>query len=349
MSLAPHMHAGLPVVPQAAAGELLGSWLLRVAQVYGLNLRDLLVRLDAVPPASRVSPPWYELHQGHLHMTPLAAALHRSVESIVAMAPPRCDRRWPTELGFCAQCLDEGNSVGPSHCWQRRWMHPLALACRKHRSWLDPITTRRLREIRQASDFARLPRKTTEWSALEQRRESLLIDNALWLQALVINPTEHHPPWGKTEPDQLAKILRSLVSILMAPVAADVVRHQLGRSPRDLPERRQRWACQTFRVDDDVNGPMTLAAPDHLRHRQFVLGLLGYYLRLAPTNRAPLEQLTKLIAREIPAWQLARWPSAAANWVSPPSATTAPYGSRHRTSTRRARPRQSMPAPLFGV
>jgi hypothetical protein len=336
------------VVPHAAADELLGSWLLRVAQVYGLGLRELLVRLAAIPPTSRGSPPWYELSQAHVRVAQLAAALHRSVESIVAMAAPQCARRWPAELGFCGQCLEELTSAGSPPGWQRRWMHPMALACEKHRSWLEQITTSRLRQIRQASEIARLPRKNTEWSALERRRESLLIDGALWLEALVINPVEHHPPWGKTDADQLAKILRTLVQVLMAPAAADMVRHQLGRSPRDLPQRRQRWACQTLRLDDGVTGMMTLSAPDHLRHRQFVLGLLGWYLRLAPTNRAPLEPLAELIAREIPAWQMARWPAAAAKWVSPRSATN-PSPGAHRTPTaRRSRPRPSALHPLFG-
>ncbi|WP_143325629.1 hypothetical protein [Caballeronia sordidicola] len=64
---------------------------------------------------------------------------------------------------------------------------------------------------------------------------------------------------------------------------------------------------------------MSFAVPDYLRHRQFVLGLLGYYLRLAPTNRTPLHELTTLIAREIMISQLARWPAAAVGWVSPAS------------------------------
>jgi hypothetical protein len=349
MSLAPQLHPGLPVVPRPSAGELLGSWLLRIAQVYGLDLHDLLVRLAAVPPASRGSPPWYELHRDHLHTVHLAAALHCCVESIAAMAAPRCDRRWPAELGFCAQCLDEATSAGAPYRWLQRWMHPLALACEKHHSWLQPVTTRRLREIRAIPDIARLPRKTPLWSALEWRRESLLIDSALWLEALVINPVEHHPPWGKTDADDLAKILRTLIHVLMSPAAADMARHQLGRSPTDLPERRQRWACQIFRVDDGVNAPMLLPAPDHLRHRQFVMGLLGYYLRLAPTKRAPLQALAKLIGREIPAWQLARWPPAAAKWVSPFSAMNPPPDPRRRTSTRQSRSGHSAPAPLFGV
>ena len=40
-------HTGLPFVPQPAPDELLGSWLLRVAQLYGQGLTTLLSRLGA--------------------------------------------------------------------------------------------------------------------------------------------------------------------------------------------------------------------------------------------------------------------------------------------------------------
>ena len=35
----------------------------------------------------------------------------------------------------------------------------------------------------------------------------------------------------------------------MSPAAADVVWHQLGRWPRDFPERRERWACEASPVE----------------------------------------------------------------------------------------------------
>ncbi|CAJ0780676.1 TniQ family protein [Ralstonia chuxiongensis] len=341
MSLPWQRHPGLPVVPPAVVGELLGSWLLRVAQVYGMGLRELLVRLAALRPANRVSVPWYKLHQGHLAIDPLASALHRTAESVATMSAPLCDRRWPAELGYCGQCLDEAASVGAPSPWLRRWLHPLALACEKHRTWLEPVTTKHLREIRRVSDIAGLPRKTAHWSALQRRRESALIAGALWLETLVTDPQEHHPPWGKTDVGQLAKILSSLIHLMMSPAAADMVRHQLGRG--SLPDRRQRWACQTFRVDDGLNGIVSLAAPDHLRHRQFVFGLLGCYLRFAPADRAPLKKFTSLIATEIPIWQLARWSPGAARWIAPTSNSS--FGPRPKSSlrTNSARPRKPTP------
>lgn len=339
-------HPGLPVVPHPAAGELLGSWLLKVAKVYGLGLGELLVRLGATAPTSS-APRWYELHRAQLDLVQLAAALRRSTESIAALAAPQCSRRWPAELGFCGHCLDESASAGGACGWQRRWMHPMALACSKHRRWLHPAAIRRLAAVEYTDDFARFPRKSPLWSTWELQRESALIDSALWLEALVVSPHEHQPPWGKTEPQQLAKILHRLVEVLMAPGAADMVRHQLGRSPRDMPERRQRWAVQTVRIDDGASAVLTLPAPHHLRHRQFVFGLLGHYLRQPPTNRGALAPLAKSIIQAIPEWQLARWPDAAARWIAPRSPSYAPPRARRRTSGRSTGP--LAPAPLFGI
>lgn len=86
MTSAQPSYPGLPVVPHPAAGELLGSWLLRVAQFYGLGLHDLLVCLDVMSLSTRISPFWCELHLGHLRTDQLAVAMHRSAESIAAMA-----------------------------------------------------------------------------------------------------------------------------------------------------------------------------------------------------------------------------------------------------------------------
>ena len=335
-------HPGLPVVPHAVAGELLGSWLRRIAQFYGLSLREFLLRLAVVPQAKPGTVAWYELHHKHLAIDRLGAALHRSSESIIAMSSPHCDRRWPAELGFCRQCLDDATLIGTGPPWLRRWLHPLAVACEKHRTWLEPVTTRQLRKIRNISDVVDIPRALHPGAARQRRRELALIDGALWLEALVINSPHDCRSWGITDVGQLAKILRSLVQVLMSPAATDMVRSQLGRWM--LPERRQHWACQTFRIDDGVNGPLSLAASDHLQHRQFVFGLLGCYLRLAPANRGPLHELSSLIANEIPRSQLARWPPEAIRWISPASKLA--FGPR-RIPPERKKPKARKPPPLF--
>jgi hypothetical protein len=340
-------HSGLPVVPHPQADELLGSWLLRVAQVYGLGLRELLDRLAAMPAGQQDIPRWFELHPRHLRLEHLAAALHRCVDSITPMTAPQCDPRWPVELGFCGRCLDEATAAGAPFPWLRRWMHPMSLACAKHCMWLEAVPTRRLRAVRGVGDLAGLSRSAPKRSrsVLERQSQAALIKGALWLEAIIATPLEHPPPWGRTDPSQLALILRSLIDVLMSPAPAHLVRHQLGRRSGELPARRQRWACRRFRVDDGINGAVLLSAPDCLRHRQFVLGLLGHCLHVAPIDRAPLRELTSLLAREIPARQVARWPPAAAQWVLPLSSRPPPLRSRAVHLLKRQRPK---PAPSFG-
>ena len=48
MKAAAARHTGQPLVPQPAPDELLGSWLLRLAQLYGIGLRTLLGWLGAL-------------------------------------------------------------------------------------------------------------------------------------------------------------------------------------------------------------------------------------------------------------------------------------------------------------
>lgn len=346
MHFAEGSRAGLPVVPREAEDELLGSWLMRVAQVYGLQLHVFLFRLGALAATGSALPPWYELHHSHLRCSRLAAALHRPVELFAAMSVPPCKNRLPSELGFCGRCLDEASSKGAPERWLRRWMHPMALACEKHRSWLDPIATSHLRTILTIGDITRRPREYLDRPAPSRQRASASIDCALWLEPLVVNPVKHVPPWGKTEPQQTAKILRCLTEILMMPTAAQQMRLQLARSLGDLPAFQQRWGRHSFRMDDGMDGDRTLSAPHHLRLRQFVVALIGHYLRLSPSQRTHLKPMTKLIANELSAWQLAQWPSAAATWVSPSSATNVPSRRRRPKPPRPPTFRKSALAPL---
>jgi hypothetical protein len=83
------LHPGLPFVPRRSHDELLGAWLLRVAQTYGLGLREFLARLDAGPHPGIRSPHWFTLNCSSLNFDALAAALRISRAELTAMA------RWP--------------------------------------------------------------------------------------------------------------------------------------------------------------------------------------------------------------------------------------------------------------
>lgn len=333
----PSMDPGLPVVPAPALGELLGSWLLRVAQVYGLDVRALLSRLTAgCAPTTPAWQTWFALRPTPQQLARLAVALHRDVEFLSAMLAPRCDRRWPAELGFCARCLHEAQLDGTQLHWRRSWLHPWALACERHREWFKPVHTDQLRRIHRLRDLAALDEQTQGSCQARQSQRGrpppvILLDGALWLhrmltQALTGTSGLASTPWGAMPVRELAQMLRGLVHLLMSSTAATVVRDRRALGGLALPERRERWACQTCRVDDGRGGVLTLATPDALRQRQLVVGLLGHYLSLAPRQRetrtvwgglSTSGQLAALFARELSPAQRARWPAAALLWVAP--------------------------------
>lgn len=346
MTLAVRLQAGLPVVPRPVPGELLGSWLLRVAGFYGIGLDSLLVRLEAAPPTGRESRHWHRLHQRHLDMHKLALAVHQSADAVSAMSPVQCSRYWPAEVGFCGLCLQEQALSLGAVGWLRQWMHPMALACRRHQAWLQPVSIKRLAGITDASEFERLSRRSPRRLTLELKRETEIIGSALWLEDLVVRPDEHIPPWGPVDQEELAEILLGLMSIVVAPRSANIVRHQLSRSPGDCPELGQKWDIQRFKVDDGQGMVVNVDAPSRLRHRQLVLGLIADYLRVPAARRNPREPIAKLIAGGLPAWQLARWPTAVLQWVWPAMSAGSLWHTRRHSAHRR---RATSPLPLFGI
>ena len=95
MSTAAAQHTGLPFVPPPAPDELLGSWLLRVAQLYGLGLATLLGRLSARPAGQARLPHWFAIDGNTISLDALSAAARLSPVDLSAMAPSGCRTRWP--------------------------------------------------------------------------------------------------------------------------------------------------------------------------------------------------------------------------------------------------------------
>ena len=112
MSTAAAQHTGLPFVPPPAPDELLGSWLLRVAQLYGLGLATLLGRLRARPAGQARLPHWFAFSGCAVSLDALTAATRFSRFSLATMTPSICKPRWPVELGVCEKCLADVTHTG---------------------------------------------------------------------------------------------------------------------------------------------------------------------------------------------------------------------------------------------
>ena len=149
-------HPGLPFIARPVQGELLGAWLLRIADSYGLGLATFLNRISGPPDAARSAPHWFALRDSDLHIQTVSRALRASPASLAAMSPLRCRVHWPQELGMCPRCLNEAAASGRPVTWPRHWMHPLATVCEIHRSWLTPVASASLARIRQARSFIEL-------------------------------------------------------------------------------------------------------------------------------------------------------------------------------------------------
>ena len=146
-------HSGLPFVPHPAPDELLGSWLLRVAQLYGLGLATLMSRLGARPAGDAHLPHWFAIGGDTVSLDALSAAARLPRVDLAAMAPTGCRPRWPEELGACQKCLAHETDAGQPITWRRAWMNPLATVGSIHGAWLTPVATRTLARVRHAGDL----------------------------------------------------------------------------------------------------------------------------------------------------------------------------------------------------
>lgn len=102
--------------PAAGQGRGVGSWLMRIAQFYGLSLNALLSRVGAANPSSGSLPHWFGLRPGVLGIAPLARALRVQPRQLSTVAPPGCRPHLPTELGACSACLENAAVAQQPRC-----------------------------------------------------------------------------------------------------------------------------------------------------------------------------------------------------------------------------------------
>jgi hypothetical protein len=303
----------LPCVPLPERDELLGAWLLRVADLYGLGLATLLTRINAVPANAR-TPHWFAANGLSLHLQALAAAVRRPATDLAAMAPPACRPRWPSELGFCPRCLTQAASNGRALTWYRRWMHPLAVVCGAHGIWLTAVATRRLMRVRHTMGLADLVDR--EHTTDESAPPDIGVDDAKWVQRLCLARGSFNAPWGQTKPLQAAVMVDALAALLLASSAdhPDLF---------DLPTDQDQWRFKSFSLVEDGRQRRTLSLPALLRPRQQVLGMVGHVLRHPPGTRIWPRSWPRSVIRKLVGWAHSPWPPGALAWICPQAAELA--------------------------
>ncbi|WP_436194482.1 TniQ family protein [Pseudorhodoferax sp. LjRoot39] len=188
-------HTGLPFVPQPGPNELLGSWLLRLAQFYGLGLATLLGRLGALQIGVAHLPQWFSIDASTVSMDALSAATHLLRSDFATMTSSACRPGWPEELGACERCLTDATDAGEPLMWNRKWMSPLATVCSNHTIWLTPVATRTLACVRHAADFGGIVQQVAAAQA-QLANEFACAGDAQWLQRRCTARTAVRVPWG---------------------------------------------------------------------------------------------------------------------------------------------------------
>lgn len=306
-------------MPAALPDELLGAWLLRVADLYGTGLRGLMVRLGAATASAPLAVHWFELRRrGLVDLAALAVALHRPVEELAAMDAPGCQPRWPPQPGFCPQCLANDCDAGRPPTWYRRWMHPAALACAQHHAWLAPVSMQALRAIQNGAALADFVAACASTKPMPLAAgEAALIEGALWVEQSLTTavPTPSDSPFATSGSRTVASVINALLRLLAHDGAAGHLAACLGASPlrHSLAVGCLPHQTATVRAYDGKDCHLNL--PAQLQPRQALLGAIGTLLRQPPGERAGLESLPRpLLARLVGC--VDGWPLPVIDWVS---------------------------------
>jgi hypothetical protein len=310
MSAAAARHTGLPFVPRPAPDELLGSWLLRLAQLYGQGLPTLLSRLGARPPGDAHLPHWFSIDSSTINLDALAAAARLPRVDLEAMASPRCRPRWPEELGACETCLADAMESGQPITWNRTWMNPLAVVCRVHGTWLTSVQTRTLARVRHAGDLGSVVRLIALAQALPND-ETARASDALWLQDLCGARTDVRLPWGRTRPTDLARIVDGVARAVISASNSD-------DSAWGPSADRRALVVKDFALEPTADQRVVTSLPTRLRQRQWVLARVAHVLRWAPEARTLHSSWSPASVQWLASMR--GWPIGALAWACPSAA-----------------------------
>lgn len=300
---------GLPVVLPPAKGEMLGSWLMRIAQFYGLSINSLLTRVGAQDPRPGPVPHWFALRPSVLDVAALASALRVQPSQLSTMAPPRCRPHWPTELGMCGACLEDAAAGQKPLAWSLQWMHPLTVTCAVHRWWLTPVATRDLARIRSTCELLSIRTLVEPADAVDHEN----IGDALWAQRAALSSTGARAPWSRAGVLDLVRALRVVDSALAS--ASDQEMAGLG-----LHSDWQRSRLNDFKLEPESGGMLRLTLPQGLVHRRWLMTAAGHVLRRPPDRRRMLRTLPERTVRAIACSWFSGWPSGLLEWISPQAA-----------------------------
>ena len=225
------------------------------------------------------------------------------------MSPPSCLPRWPEQLGACARCLAAAADAAQPITWNRSWMDPLATVCSTHGAWLAPVATRMLAGIRHAGDFGGVVQQlaVAQWPD----DEPACARDALWLQDLCTARTTAHPPWGRTRPHDLIRILDA--------VAREVIpASDSGTGPLGLPADRRQGSVKSFAFELGNAERVGVSLPTQLRQRQWVMARVARVLRWPSEERAGFSSWSAASIKRLASMR--DWPDGALAWICPPAA-----------------------------
>lgn len=146
----------LPWVVAPHPDEWLGFWLHRVAETYGLRVRDLLAHAGTLSKAT-TAPTWARLPPfGIQDLERLSRLLHEPAAWIERMRRLVSPLGRTTQAGYCWHCLVSDLGAQRAPYWRRDWMDPYAGWCETHRRRLAPVDAGELRQLATARSIGAL-------------------------------------------------------------------------------------------------------------------------------------------------------------------------------------------------
>lgn len=337
----------LPVVPRARPGELLGAWLLRLAEFYAVPLTQLWAHMG-IAQEKQARCHWTRMPRlQHDILRRIADYVQRPIRSIALMQAGCIDTHRPAEFGYCRQCLAADTQYGRPIIWRRHWNNPFATTCPRHRHWLRPIATARLMAVKRYDHLVDLAYALLA-EPLEDRHldvEFDLLAGARRLEQALCGRTfdcfAEFESIGLNSARELCRVVNDLARILFP---SQSVSHAYGNFTQRIrtallaPDRILYGHLFTSRIPQ-------LYLPHKLSLRQRLLGICGGILTRDPSWRIDICSLTdgeySLLATAT--W---RWPRATVKSLFLETPDAQHFDLMHRTNFTVAWQGIDMPASL---